>query len=102
MVKKIEEWIINHGPIKEIVSGGAGGADKLAEQYSLQNLKKKATIFKAEWNIYGKRAGPIRNQKIIDLSEALIAFPTKESKGTWITVRMAEQKKIPVTICQSS
>lgn len=46
-----------------------------------------------------------RNQRIVDISDALTAFPLypehhKDSRrsGTWATIRRAQQKGIPVTI----
>lgn len=47
----------------EIVSGGARGVDTLAEIYA----KKKnisITIFKPDWDKYGKSAGVIRNYEM--------------------------------------
>ena len=65
----------------EIVSGGAKGADKLGELYALEN-NVKVTIFKADWNMYGKSAGGIRNSEMGDYADALIAFWDGKSPGT--------------------
>lgn len=48
--------------ISEIVSGGARGVDKQGETYGyLSEIPVK--VFLADWNKYGKSAGPIRNKK---------------------------------------
>jgi hypothetical protein len=64
-----------------IVSGGAEGADKLAERYAKENgLEMK--IFEAEWHIYGKKAGPIRNEKMVAFADEGVAFWDENSPGT--------------------
>jgi hypothetical protein len=86
---------INQKPI--IVSGGAKGVDSLAERFADENeLKKK--IYKADWSKYGRAAGPIRNQQIVDNANAMIAFATKDSKGTKNSVKLAVKKGIPVLV----
>jgi hypothetical protein len=77
--------------IKCIVSGGANGADKLAEKFANEfNLDKK--IFLPDWNKYGKKAGYIRNKEIVDYSDKLIAFWDSKSPGTKITIELAKNK----------
>jgi len=64
-----------------LVSGGANGADKLAERYAAEkNVKIK--ILPADWDKHGKAAGFIRNKEIWDNSDLGIAFWDGESKGT--------------------
>lgn len=49
------------GNISEIVHGGCRGADALASRYSKQkNIKE--IIFIANWKLFGKSAGPRRNE----------------------------------------
>lgn len=68
-----------------IVSGGAYGADALAEKYA--NAKGLATlIFKADWQKHGKKAGILRNQDIVDNSDVVIAFWDGVSRGTNNTI----------------
>jgi hypothetical protein len=58
------------------------------------------TVHKADWNTYGKSAGPKRNQKIIDDADELIAFLVEGQpcKGTRDSIRKAEKKGIPIHI----
>ena len=80
-----------------VVSGGANGADSLAEQYSLKyNLE--TIIFKADWKKFGKRAGYLRNIDIIAESDMVIAFWDGISKGTKHSLNLAESRNIPITI----
>ena len=64
-----------------IVSGAAHGADSLGEKWAINN-NIQTLIFPANWNMYGKRAGFIRNKDIIKNSEYIIAFWDGKSKGT--------------------
>ncbi len=85
----------NQKPI--IVSGGAKGVDSLAERFADENeLKKK--IYKADWSKYGRAAGPVRNQQIVENSDAMIAFATRDSNGTKNSVKLAVKKGIPVLV----
>lgn len=70
----------------EIVSGGARGADSLAEEYA-KELSIPIKIFRANWVLYGKSAGYKRNivmqDYICEERERLcICFWDGESKGT--------------------
>lgn len=68
-------------PITEIVSGCARGVDLLGEKYAkLNNLSIKK--FPANWNEYGKLAGPIRNRQMAEYADSLIAIWDGKSKGT--------------------
>lgn len=64
-----------------IVSGGADGADTLGERYA-QERGYGLQRFPADWQQYGRAAGPIRNRQMADNADALIAFWDGESKGT--------------------
>lgn len=81
--------------ITEIISGGARGADKLAEKFALEELKQYPTVFKANWDRYGKAAGMVRNKDIVQTAEAVIAFWNGESKGTKAAIDLAEKQLNP-------
>ncbi len=83
--------------IIKIVSGGAKGADKLAEQYA-QELNIPTKIIYADWDTYGKRAGYIRNKLIWDEVDLIIAFWDGESKGTKHTIDKFKDSNKIITI----
>ena len=56
----------------ELVSGGARGADSIAEAYA-ELFDIKITVFKPDWYKHGKAAGFIRNKLIIDMADRVIA-----------------------------
>jgi hypothetical protein len=64
-----------------IVSGGAKGADKIAEDFATKH-SLETIIFKPDWVRYGKSAGMIRNKDIISNADIVIAFWDGSSKGT--------------------
>ncbi len=63
------------------VSGGCRGADKLGERYAAEN-GYKLERYPAEWSKYGITAGHIRNKKMAEVSDYIICFWDKKSKGT--------------------
>ena len=64
-----------------IISGGAKGADWLGEQFA-KNHNIPLFVFKANWDKYGKMAGPIRNREMAKYATHLIVFIANDSKGS--------------------
>ncbi len=81
----------------EIVSGGAKGVDELGELFAFEH-KLKLTKFPADWNKYGKSAGPIRNAEMANYANMLIAFWDGQSKGTKNMIDCATKKGLVVKI----
>ncbi|SIP85845.1 Conserved protein mycobacteriophage D29, Gp61 (DUF2493) [Pacmanvirus A23] len=76
--------------ITEIISGGAFGADSLAEQYA-GDCDLPTTIFKPDWDRYGRKlAGIIRNSDIVANCDILIAFWDRKSNGTRDSINKAK------------
>lgn len=80
-----------------IVSGGAKGADFLAEK-AADYLHINKTIFLPDWEKYGKSAGLKRNELIVKDCDAIFAFWDGRSNGTMHTCRLASAAGKPVTI----
>jgi len=81
--------------IDRIICGGARGADDLAYTWACRR-DKSPERYMAEWDRHGRRAGPIRNQRMIDEGkpDLVIAFPG--GRGTADMVRRAETAGIRV------
>lgn len=85
----------------EIVSGGARGADRLAEEWvETFNEREKAhqqpiklTVFKPDWDKHGKAAGFIRNEDIIGAADVVLAIWDGVSKGTQNSLSIAKRLK---------
>lgn len=80
-----------------IISGTARGADTLGEQYARE---RGYTVerFPADWQQYGKAAGPIRNRLMARNADALIAFWDGNSIGTKNIITEAKKKGMVVRI----
>ena len=78
--------------ITELISGGAIGADTLAEQFAIKH-SIPMSIFKLDWDVYGKSAGYKRTSLIIDNSDEIIAFWDGISKETKLSIDLANKSK---------
>jgi len=78
-----------------IIEGGAKGADYLASRWSAYRNIPDHERFSADWALYGKAAGFIRNQKMIDKGrpDYFVAFPG--GRGTADMVRRLRAAGIP-------
>src|ERR1700743_3832141 len=56
-----------------IVSGGARGVDKWAEDEA-KKLGMGTDIYLPDWDIYGKGAGMLRNSIVVANSDMVVAF----------------------------
>ena len=83
------------GKIECIISGGAKGADSLAEKWAKEN-EIPCTIIKPDWVKYGKGAGIKRNKQIIEICDQCLAFWDGKSNGTASAIKLAEQLKKPI------
>lgn len=66
-----------------IISGHAKGADSLGERFAEEyNIPTK--VYPADWDKYGKAAGPIRNKQMLEEGKPglVIAFLAPGSRGT--------------------
>lgn len=79
-----------------IIEGEARGADRLARQ-AAEELGLQVEPWPADWDRYGKRAGAIRNQQMVDSGADLcLAFPLPQSRGTFDCIERAEKAGILV------
>jgi YspA, cpYpsA-related SLOG family len=81
-------------PITELIHGAAPGADSLADEWARNKTVIRA--FPAPWKTLGRRAGAIRNQKMLDEGkpQLVIAFPG--GVGTADMARRAERANVSV------
>lgn len=80
-----------------IVSGGANGADLLGERYAKAN-GFETELHPADWNTYGKSAGPRRNYKMAQVADFVICFWDGKSRGTKSMIEYAKQLNKPLKI----
>jgi hypothetical protein len=80
-----------------IVSGGAPGVDALGERYASE-MNLPLHIYEANWKEHGKAAGPIRNRKMAEYADALLAIWDGESRGTKNMIEEATKKGLRVYV----
>jgi hypothetical protein len=74
--------------ITHLIAGGARGADAFAAEWA-DDEDIPCSIYMADWEGLGRKAGPIRNQRMLDdgKPDLVIAFPG--GRGTADMVRRA-------------
>jgi hypothetical protein len=83
--------------IVELISGGAQGADTLAEAWALTN-NVPVKLYKPDWKRFAKAAGIKRNKQIIESCDYCIAFWDGKSKGTASSLKFCEKLNKPFEI----
>lgn len=85
-----------------VIEGEARGADKMARRAAEEELGIPFEPYPAEWHIYGRSAGPIRNQQMLDEGKPTEAIgfhdDLSNSKGTRDMWNRLKEAKIPVEI----
>ena len=84
-----------------ILSGHCTGVDMMAERYAKEN-KFDLEIYPAEWDKYGKSAGPRRNREMVLKADFIIAFWDGKSRGTHSLIDYASNFKKPFKIYRIS
>ena len=75
--------------ISEVISGTCKGVDLLGERFA-QEHQIQITRFKPDWDKYGSRAGPIRNEKMAQYADALILIWDGKSSGSTNMFKLAK------------
>jgi len=97
---KADEVVKDLGEV-EIVSGHAKGADMLGERYAAEHAIP-CTLFPAEWERYGRAAGPVRNGQMIEYAKQetpmLLCFWDGVAHGTRNIIQKAEREGIQTIV----
>ena len=80
-----------------IVSGCARGADLLGERYA-EERGYAVVRYPADWGLYGRSAGPVRNRVMAANADALVAFWDGESRGTADMISVARAGGLGVRV----
>lgn len=78
--------------------GEPNGADRMARTWAqLRGIPTSCIV--AEWQKFGKAAGPLRNTRLIDelKPDLIVAFPTG-GPGTTNMIKQARERKIKLEI----
>lgn len=84
--------------VLHLIVGSFKGVDQIAWYWALRN-ERPCTIVHAEWSKHGKAAGPMRNERMLELFSvhAVLAFPG--GTGTASMVSVARKHHIPLWHC---
>lgn len=78
-----------------IIHGGATGADNASGEWAKKhNIPCK--VFKADWNRFGKAAGPIRNQEMLNKGQPDFVYAFSGRIGTPDMIKKAKAANVPV------
>jgi len=88
--------------VLEFISGKARGADSLGEEFAREH-GYRVKEFPADWNKYGRAAGPIRNKQMAEYAAqadkgVLFAFWDGKSPGTKNMINTAKKLGLDVHI----
>lgn len=100
--KAVERMIVRYGDIC-ITHGGATGVDAAFDEAALY-LLCDVSVYPADWDRLGKKAGPIRNETMVaEGADFVLAVhrDLKSSKGTKSCCRAALKAGIPVYLIDS-
>jgi len=78
-----------------VIAGGARGADTLAVQWA-EHRGIPTEVYMADWDGLGRKAGPIRNQRMLDEGrpDLVVVFPG--GKGTAGMMALATKAGVEV------
>ena len=101
MVVWVELCRLRREGFTNVIHGGARGADSLADHAARRLGCFGVKEFPARWEVYGRAAGMIRNEQMLDQEpDLVVAFheDLRRSRGTAHTVREARRRGIPVRV----
>src|SRR5690606_39623023 len=78
-----------------VISGMARGVDQAGEKWARKNRVTLRT-FPADWDRYGKAAGPIRNRLMAEHANALLLIWNDKSRGSANMKQTAKQLSLAV------
>jgi hypothetical protein len=99
----LKKYIDEHHPdaIDFVIEGEARGADSLGRQ-AAESLGIIVLKFPANWEKFGRAAGPIRNKQMLDEGKPDVVWvfhdDLSKSRGTNDMIRQARKRGVPVYI----
>lgn len=83
--------------VDAVISGGARGIDRLAEEYAdLHRLSKY--IVRPRYDLYGRAAPLKRNEQMVEMADAVLIIWDGRSKGTEHILKYTKKMNKPVTL----
>ena len=79
-----------------IICGGAEGVDSIAEEYADTHRMSKL-VLRPHYELYGRAAPLKRNEKMIEIADAVLVVWDGKSRGARYTAAYAKKKNKPIT-----
>lgn len=83
--------------ITEVVSGRARGVDTMGERWAKEN-GIPIKMFPADWNKFGKSAGPKRNKQMAEYADAAIVLWDGVGRGSGSMARIAKALRLKLFV----
>jgi hypothetical protein len=83
--------------IATILSGKCEGTDSLGERFA-KEFEIPVDPYPADWNRFGKAAGPIRNGQMVKNATHAIVFDHPLARGSKDLIRQANAIQLPLRI----
>jgi hypothetical protein len=83
--------------ITEVITSNSRGIDQLAAAWA-KRQGVPLVIVPAQWNAYGGRAGHIRDERMADGADALLAVWDGFSRGTAHMIAVAKARGLPMHV----
>jgi predicted Rossmann-fold nucleotide-binding protein len=94
---ELDALVKEHGWII-VIEGGATGADTLARNWATLHRGEDVALktFEAEWRLHGRKAGPIRNRRMLieGQPDLVLAFPGGSGTSDMVGKAMAAGVRI--------
>jgi len=85
----------------QIISGGGGNVDNAAQVYAeAHGIPFELVV--AEWNLYGRAAGPIRNKAMGELGTQLLVVWDGKSRGSMNMIKIMNKQRKRVCLVKVS
>ena len=97
ILKKKLNAILKNQKEVTIISGTANGADKMGEWYANEN-HLKLEQYPAMWDLFGKKAGYMRNEEMVKVADAAIVFWDGKSKGSKHMIDISKKYNLKLRI----
>lgn len=101
LMDSIDLFVQSLPPDTIVVSGDARGVDREAAR-AARRRGLRTMVFPADWATYGRRAGMVRNEQIVDHADQVVAFWDGQSPGTADTIRKARRKGLLIRIFRAA
>ena len=85
--------------VDTIISGGANGVDRLAEEYADRRRLSKF-IMRPRYDLYGRAAPLKRNEEMVSIADTVLVIWDGSSRGAQYTISCAEKQNKPLILIE--